>query len=46
MWISLAADAGFEPSQMFLPTLVQKMTPDQVALGKKKAEEWKKAHGA
>jgi TPR repeat protein len=46
MWLSLAADAGFEPSKKLLPTAMQEMTPEQIAEGKQKAEDWAKAHGS
>ncbi len=45
MWLSLAADAGFEPSKKLLPTVAEKMTPEQIAGGKQKAQDWTKAHG-
>jgi uncharacterized protein len=45
MWLSLAADAGYEHSQKLLPTVAQKMAPEQIAEAKQKAQEWTKAHG-
>ncbi len=44
MWLSLAADAGFEPSKKLLPTVSEKMTPEQIDEGKRKAQDWSKAH--
>ena len=44
MWLSLAADTGFEPSKKLLPTVIEKMTPEQIAEGKQKAQDWSKAH--
>jgi hypothetical protein len=46
MWVSLAADAGFEPSKELLPTVAEKMTPGQIAEAKRKAQSWSKAHGS
>jgi hypothetical protein len=46
MWISLAADAGFEPSKKLLPTLTEKMTREQVGQAKEKAQDWTKKHGS
>jgi len=44
MWVSLAADAGFEPSKGLLGTVSEKMTPEQIAEAKEKAQVWTKAH--
>jgi len=43
MWISLAADEGFEPSKKLLATISAKMTPEQIAEAKAKAKVWTKA---
>lgn len=44
MWISLAADQGFELSKKTLPAVAEKMTPQQITEAKQKAEDWTKAH--
>ena len=45
MWVSLAADAGFEPSRKLLQKIGEGMTPDQISEAKQKAQDWTKAHG-
>jgi len=42
MWVSLAADTGFEPSKKLLATVSEKMTPEQIAEAKEKAQAWTK----
>lgn len=44
MWVSLAVDAGFEPSKKLLATLTEKMTQEQIAAAKQRAQDWTKAH--
>jgi uncharacterized protein len=44
MWISLAAGEGLELSKKTLPAVAEKMTPQQIAEAKQKAEDWTKAH--
>jgi TPR repeat protein len=38
MWISLAADTGFEPSKKLMATVAEKMTPEQIAGAKRQAK--------
>ena len=42
VWVSLAADTGFEPSKKLLATVSEKMTPEQIAEAKEKAQAWTK----
>jgi hypothetical protein len=44
MWVSLAAEAGFEPSKKLLATVDEKMTPEQIADARERAQVWTKAH--
>ncbi len=45
MWISLAADSGFQPAQKLLPTVSQSLTAEQIADAKLKAQKWKSPPG-
>jgi len=45
MWLSIAADRNFEPSKKLLPTLAEKLTPEQIVETQKLAADWKKVHG-
>lgn len=45
MWLSMAADGGFEASKKLLPTVAQEMTVEQVTQAKQKAQDWTQAHG-
>ncbi len=46
MWLSLAADGGYEHSKKLLPTVTERMSAEQIAEAKQKAQEWSKAHGS
>jgi TPR repeat protein len=46
MWTSLAANAGTESSKKLLATIGEKMTPEQIAEAKQKAQDWTRAHGS
>jgi TPR repeat protein len=43
-WISLSADGGFEPSKKLLVTVGEKMTPEQIAEARERAQAWSRTH--